>query len=321
MLLACDGLVLLAVGEWLSERRLDEGPDRSDVIDVFLLIISRSAIGLTLIADYLAYSDEGGTWVRGVVWCLGGVSLLGVTRRIREIGLVYAGLLQFISGGLALSYWALPFDRAGAATASLAVTSASLALILWMASVGARRRGLSDFYASPCLNASLGLTAVVLGLAVGSRLMSRDAYRLGVLALAMNAAVTLLLSATWRRFELVYAAIVHVVVATYIVLFSVGDNDPRMAYVLGLAAVVEAIAFWWIGFACERGRAARLLPHAGPLFHATVALATLGVLLSDRSPAVLMLASLAFLLTVKSLPMAQWLYPAVGCLAAACYFR
>ncbi len=83
--------------------------------------------------------------------------------------------------------------------------------------------------------------------------MSRDAYRFGVLALALNAGGTILLSAGWRRFELTYAAILHVVVATYLVLFSVGENDPRMAYVLGLAAVIEAIVFWGAGLRLRAG--------------------------------------------------------------------
>ncbi len=180
---------------------------------------------------------------------------------------------------------------------------------------------MSSFYVAPCWNWSLGLTVVVLALAIGSRVESRDAYRFGVLALALNAGATILLSATWRRFELTYAALLHVVVATYLVLFSVGRNDPRMAYVLGLAAVIEAIVFWCTGFACERVFAGRLRPYAGPLCHATVVLTMLGIALSDRSPGVIALAGVSFLLTVKSLPRVEWLYAVVACLGAACYFR
>ena len=51
----------------------------------------------------------------------------------------------------------------------------------------------------------------------------------------------MLLAWTWRTAELTYAAVFHFVTATYVVLFSVGNNDPWMAYVLGLAAVIEAI--------------------------------------------------------------------------------
>ena len=70
----------------------------------------------------------------------------------------------------------------------------------------------------------------------------------------VNVLVTMLLARTWRRAELTYFAVFHFVTATYLVLFSVGNNDPNMAYVLGLAAVGQAIALWGIGFVCERVR-------------------------------------------------------------------
>ena len=56
-------------------------------------------------------------------------------------------------------------------------------------------------------------------------------------ALVTNAVVTVLLLATWRRAELVYSVVFHLVAATYLVLFSTGNNDPAMAYVLGFVAV------------------------------------------------------------------------------------
>ena len=142
-----------------------------------------------------------------------------------------------------------------------------------------------------------------------------------MLALALNACATILLSVTWRRTELTYPAVLHLVVATYIVLFSVGQNDPRMAFVLGLAAVLEAIVFWGLGFACERIAAGRLRPYARPLYHVTVALTMLGIVLSDRSAIVLAIAAVAFLLTVKSLPRVEWLYAAVACAGASVYLR
>ncbi len=94
-----------------------------------------------------------------------------------------------------------------------------------------------------------------------------------------------------------------------------------MAFVLGLAAVIEAIVFWSAGFACERAGPERLRPYALPLYHATVALTLLGIVLADRSAATMALAAVAFLLTVKSLPRIEWLYAALSSLAAACYFR
>ena len=64
--------------------------------------------------------------------------------------------------------------------------------------------------------------------------------------------VTILLARTLGTPELTYVAVFHFVSATYLVLFSVGKNDPTMAYVLGLAAVIEAILLWCIGLICQR---------------------------------------------------------------------
>ena len=159
---------------------------------------------------------------------------------------------------------------------------------------------------------SLLLTAGGLGLAIGSRFMAVSAYRFGVIALALNAIVTMLLARTLRQAGLTYAAVFHVVTATYLVLFSVGNNDPRMAFVLGLAAVVEAIVFWAVAFGCETLGGDWVRSCTRPLYHWTVALAILGILLSDRSAVTMVVAALAFLLTVKSLGRAEWLYGVVA---------
>src|SRR5262249_9415016 len=130
-----------------------------------------------------------------------------------------------------------------------------------------------------------------------------------------------LLARSWRRAELTYAAVLHLVVATYIVLFNIGHNDPSMAYVFGLSAVVEGIVLWAVGFACRRWGDAPARSWAQPLFHCTVGLTALGITLADRSSVTLVLAAVAFLLTVKSLEHAGWLYAAVAALALGVYFR
>ena len=61
----------------------------------------------------------------------------------------------------------------------------------------------------------------------------------------------MVLGHAWRLSRLTYIAVAYLVAATYVVLFSVGKNDPRMAYVLGLCAVVEAMVFWGIGLVCQ----------------------------------------------------------------------
>src|SRR5262249_32921283 len=99
------------------------------------------------------------------------------------------------------------------------------------------------------------------------------------------------------------------------------ENDPAMAYVLGLAAVIEAIVLWAVGFGCQRLGDGWARACAGPLYQATVALTVLGILLADRSAMVMGLAAVAFLLTVKSLGRVEWLYGTVATLTAACYFR
>jgi tetratricopeptide (TPR) repeat protein len=289
--------------------------------EVFVSILPRFVIVLTFVADWLALLNLGISWVSGLVWLLGAPALLGTTRFVKRTGLVYLGLAQLVAGVLDLSYWPITWGQSGLAAGWLAVVTGLLALSMWLAGVLTRRRGWSDFYALPCLNMSLCLTAGGLGLAVGSRFLTVSACRFGVIALALTATVTMLLARTLRQAGLTYAAVFHVVTATYLVLFSVGNNDPRMAFVLGLTAVVEAIVFWMVAFGCETLGGDWVRSCARPLYHWTVVLAILGILLADRSAVTMAVAALAFLLTVKSLARAEWLYGVVAALGAACYLR
>ena len=164
VLLACDGLVLLAVtvllawaktlGRALGDATEIEGSTRLRLGVVFATTLTRFVIGLTMIADLLALADVGRTWVPGLVWLLGAPALLGTTRRLRRVGLVYVGIAQLVVGVLALSHWAMAYGQAGLAVGWLAVTAAALALGLWLAGTTARRRGLSRI--STSLPASTG---------------------------------------------------------------------------------------------------------------------------------------------------------------------
>ncbi len=203
----------------------------------------------------------------------------------------------------------------------LAVVAALLAVMLWLAGTLAKRRGFTGFYTEPCITVSILMTAGVFAMAVQSRLMSVSAYRFGVLALTLNAIVTMLVARTLRQAGLTYLAVLHLVTATYLVLFSVGNNDPRMAYVLGLFAVIEAIVFWVVGFGCEALGHAWTRACARPLYYSTVVMTILGIPLADHSALTMLLAAAAFLLTVRSLERAEWLYAVVGALGGACYFR
>jgi tetratricopeptide (TPR) repeat protein len=329
---AC-ALAMLAAAELLRIRQrtaspgLVSGAVRTDrplaprPADTFIATLPTFAICLVFIADWLALEDVRLAWTSGLVWLLCGPVLLGATRFFRHRSLVYLGLAQLVAGALDLLYWPFTWSDPGLAMGWLAVVAAVIAFCLWMAAIVSRRWGLSDFYVEPCLHGSLALTAAVLGLALESRVMVRSAYRFGLVALVLNAAVTMLLARAWRKAALTYVAVFHVAVATYLVLFSVGRNDPAMAYVLGCSAILEAIGAWWLGFACQRWGGRWAQSCAPPLYNAAVALTFLGIPLADRSPVTLALAALSFLLTVKSMRRAEWLYATVAALGAACYFR
>ena len=330
LLLIGDSLALLTLAGLLrqitraveaSPIQVSGGEPAPRPIQTFLSVLPQFAIGLTFIADWLALLDRGLTWSPGLVWLLGAPALLGATRFLRRTGLVYLGLAQLLAGTLALSHWAVAWSNSGLEIGWLAVVSALLAISLWMTATLARRRGGSEFYAAPCEMVSLVLTAGIFSMAIGARVQDVAGYRLGVIALGLNAVATMLLARSFRQAGLTYAVILHVVAATYIVLFSVGKNDPRMAYVLGLCAVGEAIVFWAIAFGCEVLGGNWVRSCARPIYHSTVAMTILGIPMADRSAATMLLAAVAFLLTVKSLARAEWLYAVVVAVGAACYFR
>ncbi len=272
-------------------------------------------------ADWLGFLSIERTWLAGLVFLLGSASLLWATRLVRQQTLVYLGLAQLVAGTLDLSSCAAGWNDPALLAGWLAVTGAVLGLALWAAGVASRRLKLSEFYTEPCFRTAFALMVGAYVVALQARGLGREAYPLAAAALGLNVLVTMLLARTWRTAELTYVAVFHFVTATYLVLFSVGKNDPAMAYVLGLAAVVEAIVLWGIGFVCQRVRDTWTNECARPLYHWAVLLTCLAVPLSDRSSVVLALVGLSFLLTVKSLPRAEWLYGTVAALAAACYFR
>ena len=169
--------------------------------------------------------------------------------------LVYLGLAQFVAGVLVLSYWTIALEQFGCAgsvgSRSLRPRSRSRSGELEWRRVGLACR---SFTPHPASTPPLRSQSVSSLWPLGARILARDAYPLCAVALAANTVVTMLLAYTWRRAELTYAAVFHFVAATYLILFSVGQNDPRMAFVLGLVAVIEAIVFWTIGFVCQRTR-------------------------------------------------------------------
>jgi tetratricopeptide (TPR) repeat protein len=331
LLLIADGLTMLAAAEFLRQwlRRSGDPNAPHDAsartnspwVDTLLSAIPRSAVILTFIADGLGYLGVERTWLAGLVVLLGSTPLLWVTRLRKRQSLVYLGLAQVVAGTLDLTSCATGWNQSTWMVGWLAVTGAFLALALWAAGIVLRRLRLSAFYVEPCWRTAFALVVGAYVLALEARGLGRDAYPMAAAALGLNVLVTMLLAWTWRTAELTYIAVFHFVTATYLILFSVGRNDPAMAYVLGLAAVVVAIVLWAIGIVCQRARDTWTGECARPLYHWAVFLTALAVPLSDRSFVVLALVAVSFLLTVKSLPRAEWVYAAIAALTSACYFR
>ena len=276
---------------------------------------------LSAVADCLGFLDIDRSWLTGVVFLLGSATLLGTTRLVRSQSLVYLGLAQLVMGLVVLSAWSIDRSHPPFLVGWLSLTIAVIAGVLWSAAALVRRFGLSEFYAEPCFRTAFVLTVGAFAGALDARFLGREAYQLGVTALVLNTLVTLLLSRTWRKAELTYAALFHFVAASYVVLFSVGNNDPAMAYILGLVAVCEALLLWLIGLLCERARDAWTAGCARPLYHWALFLTVLAVPLCDRSSVTLALVGVSFLLAVRCLPRTLWLYGSVAAVAAACYFR
>ena len=281
----------------------------------------RFAIVATAVAAWLAILDIDRAWQTGLIFLAGSTSILWATRVVRRSGLVYAGLVLLAAGAVDLTWWTTSPAPTDIRLGWVALAAALVGLLLWMTAAATRRAGLSDFYTRPCFGLAVLLTAVAFIAAIDARFLGRESFRLGVLALATNAAVTLLVLVLCRRAELAYAALVHVVAATYLVLFSSAKNDPAMAYVLGLTAVVEAILFWFIGLWCRRSSRPIALGCAGPLCHWAVFMTALAVVLCAHSPLTLALVAVSLLLAIKGLPRAEWLYGAVAAFTVAGYWK
>jgi tetratricopeptide (TPR) repeat protein len=279
------------------------------------------AVVATAGADFLALLDIDQGWKSGLILLLGSASVLWSTRVVRRNVLVYAALAQFSAGAIDFTWWMTAPAHIEVRLGWIALAAAIVGFLLWMTAAVTRRLGLSAFYTRPFLELAVVLTAVAFIGALDARFLGRESFRLGALALAVNAIVTLLVLASWRRAELVYAAVFHVVVATYLVLFSTGNNDPAMAYVLGLTAVAEALGLWCVGLWCQRSSRPVALHCFRPLCHWAVFMTALAVVLCARSPLTLALVAVSLLLATKGLPRREWLYGTVATFAVAGYWK
>ncbi len=139
--------------------------------ELFSSAIPRFVIAVTLIADWFGVVEIDTRWSGGLVFLVGSACFVLTTRHLRRIVLVYLGLAQFVAGVLVLSYWTSHWSNSGVPLGWLAVTAAAVALTFWGVGVAARRSDLSEFYTLPCLNTSFVLTAGVLALSLGARIL------------------------------------------------------------------------------------------------------------------------------------------------------
>ncbi len=331
LLFVFDSLLILAVGEALRVRvtrhRAETPPDQTGAlieprwIDTISQAIPRSAILLVSLGGMMACPDISRTWLTGLVFVSGSAATLWLTRMVRRPSLVYFALIQLVVGVLDFSSCAVGWDDAPRLAGWLAVTTAATALSLCALGTVARRFKVPEFFAGPCFHIAFGLSVAAYTIALDARILGREAYLLAALALGLNVVVSMALVRSWQKPELTYAAVFHFVNAMYLVLFSVGNNDPAMAYVLGLAAVLAAIVLWSIGIICRRGQSSWTAACAGPLFHWAVFLTAMAVVLADRSSLVLALVAFSFLMAVKGLAGSGWLYGFIAAVLAAIDLR
>ncbi len=307
-------------GEIESNAGIESPPGGPFRARLFHSQIPPFVIASSILADALACSGLGTLWWTGLILLMAAVGLLWASRFVRESTLVYIGLWHAVAAGLDLSRWLAPWDGTAMLLGWLAITLALAALLLWLAGVVGRRCRLGVIYWAPCLNTALGLTIGVFALAITARVMTRDAFGLAAVALVLDSAVFLLCGNSRRWAGMIYPAVASFTAATYVVLLSVGPQDPAMAYVLGLNAVVQGLLVWVLGDLCRRFRVEWPGSCARPLFHSALILTVLAIPPAYRSPVSMALVALSFLLTVKSLPSAKWMYPAGAAIGAVVYF-
>ena len=326
LLFMADVLALLAVSEVIRIFELRSVDGASRAIDAkwagaFRSATHHFAVVVTAVAAWFALLDVDRYWQSGVVFLLGSAALLWSTRLLRHRALVYVGLAQLVAGVVDLTWWVTEASHYEIRLGWISLIGALLGLALWMAATATRRLGLSAFYTRAFLDVAFVLTIAAGIGAFDARYLGREAFRLGVAALVTNAVVTVLLLWTWRTALLAYGAVFHLVAATYLVLFSTGNNDPAMAYVLGRTAVVEALLLWCGGLLCGRAGNPLMLSCTRPLGHWAVFMTALAVVLCAGSSLTMALVAISLLLAVKGLPRAEWLYGAVAALMVSVYWK
>jgi tetratricopeptide (TPR) repeat protein len=315
LLAALFALSLLVVCETIVKRTSSRSQVFSKALPVFAVGAVAAAIGLLVLG-----------WANNLTvvatLLLAALVFLWATRFRHATQLVYAGLFSAAGAALCLNGWLQDWNRLAIALGWTAVTLALGALALWTAGFLARRFRVGDFYVVPCHVVALLLGLDVFEVALAARAEALAAFPLAVSALLLNALLLLLLTTQWRRAALTYGSIAALVLANYLTLISVGPRDPEMVWILGLAAVVQAILLWAGGMFCRGiwGRARVEEIYARPLFIASLLLTLLAVPLAYDKPVAMLLVGLSFVLMVKSLESEYWLYFSVSALSVSAYF-
>ena len=267
-----------------------------------------------------------------LTFALAALALMWLTQFRRKVVLVYLSLISAVASALCLGALIVGW-RADNGIGWMSLITAVVSSSLWFVGYVCKRRRVDAFYVTPCFAISLLMTVGVFGIAAVSSTFEPAAAPLCVVALALNAVTYLLLTTVWRASVLTYAAIASFVSAVHLTLLGVGMTFHSFADVHGLIAAEEAIAFWLVGFLCQRNAARERddahtptrphthTPYSRPLFVSSLLLTLLTVPLAYTSPLAMSLVAVAFLLMVKSFPAAEWLYAVVGSVGCAIYYR
>lgn len=268
-----------------------------------------------------AYGFENGPALI-VTFAAGSAAMLWSTRLRPVAGLVDLAIALAVPAALCATAWRVGWVDPGRTLCWMAVALAAVAGVLWASGRVASVRPSLALHAGPALRGAAILTWFVDPLALAGAAGS-SSYRVAVAALALNAAVLVLLTVTRRRSWSTYRAALAVALGAYVIVFNVGTPRPDTTYVLGLVAVVLALAFSAVAFACRSWAT----PENGlgelfvrPLFVLALVLTLLGIAPAYDSPWTMVLVALSFLVMVKGLPTKRWLYAMVASLAAALYF-
>ncbi len=247
---------------------------------------------------------------------LASIASLWLIRFRREIGLIPIGItLAWLATGGA-TRWAIGDRAAGILLGWLAMVSAADGLILVALRVLSLRRQV-QIAVHPLRDVGILLAAATFAMAIAASLFTLDSYPTAFPALLILVPILILSAAIDRSSLRTYGAIVAAVSASYLTLFELGRNSSGHVSSLGVLASLLAVVCW----AMDRGVRTNWRAIFGdPLRYSTVALAIVALLPDSGAPWALLLASLPFLLLIKSLPAAEWLYPALGSLLASAYF-